>query len=204
MTTDAAPTGRRERAKEEKRRRIVAAAQRLFAEEDVDCVTAQRLAREAEVATGTLYLYAATKAELLIMAKNDKFASAICEGAAAVAAAVSDEGPVQRVMLLLEPVVRCIREQPHNGRAYMNELLYGNPQEPHRARGLELSFALEESVAGVLVDSAGLDAPRAATLARVVTAIMQLTTTATLHAEDTVAEILDTIRTQLHAVLSAR
>ncbi|MEK0371671.1 helix-turn-helix domain-containing protein [Corynebacterium mastitidis] len=203
MTTDAALTGRRERAKEEKRRRIVAAAQRLFAEEDVDCVTAQRLAREAEVATGTLYLYAATKAELLIMAKNDKFASAIREGADAVAG-VPDEGPVQRVMMLLEPVVRCIREQPHNGRAYMNELLYGNPQEPHRARGLELSFALEESVAGVLVDSAGLDAPRAATLARVVTAIMQLTTTATLHAEDTVAEILDTIRTQLHAVLSVR
>lgn len=203
MTTDNASMGRRERAKEEKRRRIVAAAQKLFAEEDVDTVTAQRIARDADVATGTLYLYAATKAELLIMAKNDKFASAIHEGSELLAKA-SGEGPVDRVMMLLEPVVQCIREQPQNGRAYMNELLYGNPEEAHRARGLELSFALEKSVAGVLVGSAGFDVARAATLARVVTAIMQLTTTATLHANDSVEEILGTIRTQLDAVLAGK
>jgi len=53
--------GRREKAKQEKRERILAAARELFAEHGVNGVTTQQIADRAGVAIGTLYLYTATK-----------------------------------------------------------------------------------------------------------------------------------------------
>jgi AcrR family transcriptional regulator len=81
------PVGRRERAKRDKRERIMAAARELFAERGVSGVTTQQIADRADVAIGTLYRYAATKAELPIMVQNEKFAAAIDDGLAAANAA---------------------------------------------------------------------------------------------------------------------
>jgi AcrR family transcriptional regulator len=67
--------GRRERAKKDKRERIMTAARELFAENGVSGVTTQQIADQADVAIGTLYRYACTKAELLIMVQNEKFAA---------------------------------------------------------------------------------------------------------------------------------
>ncbi|MFM9442154.1 TetR/AcrR family transcriptional regulator [Streptomyces acidiscabies] len=53
--------GRRERNKQEKLDRIVAAARELFAERGVDEVTTQQIADKADIGTGTLFLYAKTK-----------------------------------------------------------------------------------------------------------------------------------------------
>ena len=61
------PVGRGERAKGDKRERIMAAARELFAERGVSGVTTQRIADRADVAIGTLYRYAATKAGLLLV-----------------------------------------------------------------------------------------------------------------------------------------
>lgn len=56
------PIGRRERARQDKRERIMAAARELFAGHGVSGVTTQQIADRADVAIGTLYLYASTKA----------------------------------------------------------------------------------------------------------------------------------------------
>ena len=64
------PIGRRERAKQDKRERSMAAARELFAELGVGEVTTQQVADRADVAIGTLYLNASTKAELLIMCRT--------------------------------------------------------------------------------------------------------------------------------------
>ena len=64
------PVGRRERAKRDKRERIMAAARELFAERGVSGVTTQQVADRADVAIGTLYRYVATKAEFLIMVQT--------------------------------------------------------------------------------------------------------------------------------------
>ena len=84
------PLGRRERSKRDKRERILAAARELFAEHGVGGVTTQQIADRADVAIGTLFLYASTKAELLIMVQNDKFAAAIDDGLAAIAAEATE------------------------------------------------------------------------------------------------------------------
>jgi AcrR family transcriptional regulator len=81
------PIGRRERAKQDKRERIMTAARELFAEHGVSGVTTQQIAGRADVAIGTLYLYASTKAELLIIVQNEKFSAAIDDGLDAASSA---------------------------------------------------------------------------------------------------------------------
>jgi len=65
------PIGRRDRAKQDKHERIMTAARDLFAEQGVSGVTTQQIADRADVAIGTLYRYASTKARLLIMVQNE-------------------------------------------------------------------------------------------------------------------------------------
>lgn len=58
---------RRERAKEEKMRRILAASARLFSLQGFDGTTVQQIADEADVAVGTLFLYVLDKGEILLL-----------------------------------------------------------------------------------------------------------------------------------------
>ncbi|MEV7734442.1 TetR/AcrR family transcriptional regulator [Streptomyces sp. NPDC088921] len=197
------PTGRRERAKKEKIERIMTAARELFAEHGVSGVTTQQVAERADVAIGTLYLYASTKAELLIMVQNDKFADAIDEGLAAANAVLGHALP-EPVVALIRPVVACIREQAENGRTYLHELVFGDPAEPYRRAGLALSARFEDAVTGLLTRGESIDAAEAATLARVVTAIIHISTTATVYLHRSDEAVLADIRDQIDAALTAR
>ncbi len=58
---------RREQNKAEKRGRIIAAARALFAHKGFEATTTQQIAEAAEVAAGTLFLYARSKDDLLIL-----------------------------------------------------------------------------------------------------------------------------------------
>jgi len=62
-----AEPGRRERNKQEKRARIIAAAKALFETKGFGDTTTQEIAEKADIGTGTLFLYAKSKEELLVM-----------------------------------------------------------------------------------------------------------------------------------------
>jgi AcrR family transcriptional regulator len=195
------PIGRRERAKQHKRERIMAAARELFAEHGVGGVTTQQVADRADVAIGTLFRYASTKAELLIMVQNQKFADAIENGLAA-AAEPARRGPMEGVIALISPVVACVREQVENGRTYLHELVFGDPAEPYRRQGLALSGRLEDGIARLLTRDERLDGRDAATLARVITAIIHISTTATVYLHRSDDAVLSDIREQVRVTLS--
>ncbi|MCX5188106.1 TetR/AcrR family transcriptional regulator [Streptomyces sp. NBC_00268] len=195
------PIGRRERAKQDKRERIMTAARELFVEHGVDKVTTQQVARRADVAIGTLYLYASTKAELLIMVQNEKFAAAVDTGLAAANTAVG-QGALERVIVLIRPVVECVREHIENGRTYLHELVFGDPAEPYRRAGLALAGRLEDGITGLLTRDEHVGAADAATLARVITAIIHISTTATLYLHRSDDAVLADIRDQIHATLA--
>ena len=72
--------GRRERNKAEKRDRIVSAASRLFAQHGFAATTTQQVAADADVADGTLFRYAPTKIELLLMVTNERLAPLLDAG----------------------------------------------------------------------------------------------------------------------------
>lgn len=144
------PTGRRERNKEEKQARIFDAAERLFDELGFAGVTTQRIADEADVAAGTVFRYASTKAELLMMVSNERSRERIRAGAEA-----DDPGAPAgaRLLALVTPLVLAGRDHDENTLAYQRELLFGEPGERYREEGLALFGELRRRMGAVLVDA---------------------------------------------------
>jgi AcrR family transcriptional regulator len=64
--------GRRERNKQEKLARIVGAARQLFGAKGFAETTTQEIAERADIGTGTLFLYAKSKEDLLVMVFRDE------------------------------------------------------------------------------------------------------------------------------------
>ena len=141
------PVTRRLRNMQDKRRRIFTAAASLFAERGFANVTTQAISDRADVATGTLFRYAANKGELLLMVYNEEFGRAINDGRELAARAAD---PAAAVRAAVEPVLVVGRLDPHNTVAYQRELLFGPPDAPYRAVGLALVRDLESSVAALL------------------------------------------------------
>jgi AcrR family transcriptional regulator len=129
MPLSSQPVGRRERNKQAKLERIVAAAEALFAERGVDEVTTQEIADKADIGAGTLFLYAKTKGELLLLVQNSTYADALAQGRSA---AESIPDVLDAVMAIVRPVVECNRKQIDNGPTYLREIVFGDPEEPHR------------------------------------------------------------------------
>ena len=144
MAIDTPPVGRRERNKQDKLQRITAAARELFTEHGVDDVTTQQIADKADIGTGTLFLYAKNKGELLLLVQNSSYVDALAEGRAA-AEGVAD--PLDAVIAIIRPVVECNRVQIDNGRTYLREIVFGDPEEPHHREALALTVQTEEAIA---------------------------------------------------------
>ena len=192
------PVGRRERNKQAKLERITAAARELFAEHGVDDVTTQQIAEKADIGTGTLFLYAKTKGELLLLVQNSGYADALQEGKAA---AERIPEALDAVMAIIRPVVECNRIQIDNGRTYLRELVFGDPDEPHHRDALALTIQTEEAIAAVLRRDDRVGAPDAATLAHIVSAIMFLSMAATANISRSVEDILQEISDQVRVLL---
>lgn len=82
MTRAQAPTGRREQNKLEKRARIIAAARALFKHKGYDATTTQEIAEAADVASGTIFTYANTKEDLVILVFHEEMLSVIQDATA--------------------------------------------------------------------------------------------------------------------------
>jgi AcrR family transcriptional regulator len=198
MSVASQPLGRRERNKQAKLERITAAASELFAERGVDDVTTQQIADAADIGTGTLFLYAKTKGELLLLVQNTHYAAALERGRTAAAGASTT---LDGVMALVTPVVECNRVQVDNGRTYLREMVFGDPGEPHHAEALSIVAETEEAVAGVLTGRSQLPAAEAATLSRVISGILFLELGASLNVGASIPELVASIRTQVAAIL---
>jgi AcrR family transcriptional regulator len=198
MAIDSQPVGRRERNKQDKLQRITAAARELFTEHGVDDVTTQQIADKADIGTGTLFLYAKNKGELLLLVQNSSYVDALAEGRAG-AERVAD--PLEAVIAIIRPVVECNRMQIDNGRTYLREIVFGDPEEPHHREALTLTVQTEEAVASVLQRDQRTSPDDAATLAHVISAIMFVSMAATINTALSVDEIVDDIRRQVRVIL---
>lgn len=78
------PEGLRERNKREKLARIVAAARALFARNGFEGTTVQAVARQAEIGAGTLFLYAKTKEDLLVLVFKQELSRVVEESFASL------------------------------------------------------------------------------------------------------------------------
>jgi AcrR family transcriptional regulator len=199
MSVASEPLGRRERNKQAKLERIMTAAKELFAERGVDEVTTQQIADQADIGTGTLFLYAKTKGELLLLVQNAQYAAALERGRAA-AETIPDV--LDAVMAVVQPIVECNRAQIENGRTYLREMVFGDPEEPRHGEALAIVAQTEEALTAVLRRDQRVGADTAATLARVVSAVMFLSMAASLNVALSDEEVVQDIRRQVGAVLS--
>ncbi|MEW2479354.1 helix-turn-helix domain-containing protein [Mycobacterium sp. NPDC049093] len=141
-------TGRRTRNMQDKQQRIFAAASALFEAHGFEPVTVAQIAEAADVAAGTLFRYASSKAELLLMVYNDQFRQAIETG---MRNAADIDDPSAAVFAMVAPVIAEAARQPSNATAYQRELLFGSPTERFRAEGLDHVMRLEDAIAARLM-----------------------------------------------------
>lgn len=197
MSVERPTLGRRERNKQEKLDRILAAAGTLFADHGVDDVTTQQIADAADIGTGTLFLYAKTKGELLLMVQNAHYADALDEGRAE---SVGIDDAASAVMAIVAAVVRCNRTQIENGRLYLREMAFGDATEPHHARALEITGETEQAMASAIERCTPADADRSRTLAHLVSAVMFLAL-ASASADSSDSDIARKIRHHVDAII---
>jgi TetR/AcrR family transcriptional regulator len=188
--------GRRERNKAEKLERIMTAASALFAEHGIEDVTTQQVADAADIGTGTLFLYARTKGDLLLMVQNAHYAEALAAGRKA-AAEVDD--PVEAILALITPVIACNRVHIGNGRVYLREMVFGASDDVHRAEALRISGETEDTVDDI-VRRAGASPAIARTAARLVMAATLVAMAASPDAAS-VEEIVADLRSSISLVL---
>ncbi|WP_405825110.1 TetR/AcrR family transcriptional regulator [Streptomyces sp. NBC_01390] len=190
--------GRRERNKRDKLDRIVAAASELFAEHGVDEVTTQQIADKADIGTGTLFLYAKTKGELLLLVQNAKYVKALEQGRAD-AETVPDV--LDAVLAIVRPIVECNRVQIDNGRTYLREMIFGDPEEPRHSEALAIVAQTEEAIAAALRRDERVAEGDAATLAHIVSAVAFLSLAVSVNIGLSVEELVQDIRRQVEVLL---
>jgi AcrR family transcriptional regulator len=134
--------------------RIRSVAARLFATRGYEGTTTGMVAEQADIAAGTLFCYVDSKAELLLMVYNDRFAEAIAAGVAAGAQATGD--PADVVIAMVEPLLRAAGGDPENAAVYQRELIFGAGEETHRAAGMRIVAAFEQALASRILETTGL------------------------------------------------
>lgn len=198
MPVTSQPLGRRERNKREKLDRITAAASELFAEYGVEDVTTQQIADKADIGTGTLFLYARNKGELLLLVQNVHYAEALERGRTE---AQTNPDVLGAVMSIVRPIVECNRVQIDNGRFYLREMVFGDPTEPHHNAALSIVGQTEEAIAEILGREKLAGAEDAATAARIVSAIMFVSLAASVNAGMDIEALERDIRTQISLLI---
>ncbi|UFS95866.1 TetR/AcrR family transcriptional regulator [Nocardia huaxiensis] len=146
-TIRTAQTRRRLSKVHDKRTRIFGAAATLFAEHGFEKTTTQQISDRAEIAAGTLFRYASSKGELLLMVYNEDLRAALDLGEQN-SARIDD--PVAAVWALLEPILAAAARNTENTIVYQRELLFGSHAEQYRAEGLALVDRLETAIAAIL------------------------------------------------------
>jgi AcrR family transcriptional regulator len=116
----AAPPGRRERNKLQKRSRIVAAARKLFQSQGFAETTTLQIADAADIGTGTLFLYARSKEDLLVMVFRDE----MLETARQIFADLSAHDSIEnRLMAVFDRMADYHARDPDLARLLLRELV---------------------------------------------------------------------------------
>lgn len=199
MTEVIVELGRRERNKQAKRDRITAAAAELFAVHGVDDVTTQQIADRADVGTGTLFLYAKSKGELLLLVQNAHYADALEEGRAA---ASDTPDTLEALLAIVRPIVACNRVQIDNGRTYLREIAFGDADEPHHREALSIVARTEELLSATLLRDENVASGEAPVLAHIISAIVFLSMASAPNPQTPVDDVMAEIARQLTTLLA--
>jgi AcrR family transcriptional regulator len=141
----AAP-GRRERNKLQKKVRIVEAARKLFQRQGFVETTTQQIAEAADIGTGTLFLYAKSKEDLLVMVFKDEMLETVLD----IYARLATNAPANaRMMSVFNQMADFHARDPELSRVLLKELVI--PSSPERISDIaELMDAIFDGLAAIV------------------------------------------------------
>lgn len=143
---DAAVPSRRERNKLEKRARIVAAARDLFERNGFVETTTQQIAAAADIGSGTLFLYADSKEDLLVMVFHDEMLATVQR---IFAEPPAGKTMAERLMTAFNQMADYHARDPELARMLLKELVV--PGSPARRSDIdELMEAIFDGIAQVI------------------------------------------------------
>lgn len=137
MTEVGEPVGRREQNKRAKLEAIREAAQALFLKQGFEATTTAQVAAKAEVAKGTVFLYAPDKAELLFLVMHDRLQSAVQRRAATMPAKAST---VAKLLHLFRGPFEAYRAAPDLARDFVRALPGATGPQAVRVNLLTFTF----------------------------------------------------------------
>lgn len=147
MSAEPAPAGRREQNKRAKWARIERAARAEFAKHGFEAAALRAIAARARVATGTLFLYARDKRELLFLVFQDEARRIFAD---ARGAARGDVALVDALMGLFGRFLDFYARDPELSAAILREFFF-RPYEPERLGALTREYG---ALVAELVDAA--------------------------------------------------
>jgi AcrR family transcriptional regulator len=116
-----ASDGRCERNKQQKRERIKAAARKLFSTKGFAATTTQEIAEEADIGTGTLFLYVQSKEEVLVLVFRDEM-DRVCDEA--FAALPPKATLLEQLNSVYGVLIRFHERDPGLARVFVKEVMF--------------------------------------------------------------------------------
>lgn len=130
----------RERKKQQTLAAIVEAATKLFAEKGYEGTRTREIAEAAGIATGTLFNYAPTKSDVVLLLWKSR-ASELAERG--LAAAQEQTEPLDAVLEIFGPIFAFYDEDRELGKIFLQNAIYANASDPEM-------MALNEGFVGQL------------------------------------------------------
>lgn len=118
--------GLRERKKLIRLQKIVASARKLFVEKGFNTTTIQDIAAEADVGLGTLYLYAKSKEDLLVLVFKDDILLMIDESYAAIKPGTP---LLEQLMAFFDGHIRYHKQDQALSRTVLKELSFSTTEQ---------------------------------------------------------------------------
>jgi AcrR family transcriptional regulator len=137
MSKVSAPGQTRGQQKQDKRERIRRAAWELFLERGYEETTTRAVAERAKIASGTLFLYASDKQDLLFLVMHDRLSEAVEEAFDTL----PRRAPLlERWMHLFRRIFRMYGEHPALGAAFVRLLPGATGPNAERVNALTFAF----------------------------------------------------------------
>ncbi len=136
--------GLRERNKREKLARIKRAARQLFEKQGFEATTARQICQRADIGTGTLFLYARDKRDLLFLVFEEEARRLFEEGSRR---AENARSLVDALMLLFDGFIDFYAKNPELSKPILQELMF----QRHDEGGMgELTAEYHQAVAALV------------------------------------------------------
>lgn len=133
-----------EAKKEDKRLRLRDAAWDLFRDQGFEATTTKQIAERAGVASGTLFLYARDKGDLLFLVLNERLGEAVDEGMRTL----PDAPLLEQLVHLFGRFFAVYQQGPSVARAFIREL--PGADGPNAQKVNQLTMALLHHIAGLV------------------------------------------------------